>query len=352
MLLRARTTRPVAAIAALLCLPAALRAAPKSAARVAPHSASLVPGEVLRYRLQYHSSIQSNSASPVYTPEAAHQMKISLGAVLRLDVLSVKHSPRFGRLTRIRVTYQTASARVSTDAYDPGAKSLARQYRALRGRSFEFTVDGSGQVIDIAALARLEPDERAREAVREWLRELTLPLGFWRPGMKPGRKWTRVVPLTDAPLAGLAWRTRSVYRADESCPPAPGAPREIARQTCAVIETRLGTTRQKTHGGNTPLAYRRQGLRTSGRWKQSGISRSYISLATGLVTSSTAVDSSQMDLTIAATLSGSRLHYSGQMESSSQLTLIGVHLPRPAKELRKGSAPAQHRPSIRPNLHR
>lgn len=310
-----------------------------------------MPGEVLRYRLQYHSRIKSTSRSPIYTPEAAHEMGISIGAVLRLRVLRVRNSPKLGRLTRLRVTYLTASAQVHTDAYDPGAKSLAQQYRNLSGRSFEFTVDGQGRVLDIAGLASLEPNPRAREAVREWLRELTLPLGLLRPGMKPGHKWSRVVPLAGAPLAGLAWRTRSVYRNDEHCPPAPGAPAAIARQTCAVIETRLSTTRQKTRGGGTPLAYRRQGLRTSGQWKENGISRSYVSLATGLVTSSTAADSSKMDITIVAALSGSRFHYSGQVDSSSQLTLIGFQLPSAARKLPKSPAPAQHRPGTGSNLH-
>lgn len=327
MLPRGLIIRTAAAITALLCLAVALAASPRSAHRVPPHSASLEPGEVLRYRLQYHNSIHSSSTSPIYTPEAAHKMDISLGAVLRLDVLSVKRSPKRGRLTHLRVTYQSATAHVSTDAYDPGAQSLAQQYRALSGHSFEFTIDGDGRVIDISGLDRVESDERARDAVREWLRELTLPLALLHPGTKPGHKWSREVPLASAPLAGLAWRTNSVYRDDEPCPPAPGAPPAIAHQTCAVIETHLSTTRKKKHGNSTPLVYRRQGLRTSGQWKEHGISRSYVSLSTGLVTSSTAVDSSDMDITIAAAVSGSRLHYAGQTESSSQLTLIGSHLP-------------------------
>lgn len=301
----------------------ALAAAP----RASSPRPSLVPGEMLRYRLEYRSAIQSRSAGPIYTPESASHMDVSLSATLRLDVLSVKSDPKLGRLTRLRVTYETSDALVQSNAYDPGAEALAKQYRSLQGRSFEFTIDPEGRVRDITGLARIEPDERARSAVREWMRTLTLPLSLWRPGLKPGKKWSRVVPLAGSPLAGLAWRTKSLYRDDEPCPPAPGAPAALGRETCAVVETQIETVRHGSRSNPTPLAYRRQGLRTSGRWTARGASRSYVSLATGLVTSSTATENSDIDLTITGVLSGSKLHYAGRTQSKSQLTLVAFHLP-------------------------
>lgn len=323
MISRASRTRRAGLIAALLVFPVAAIAAPRAASRLP----SLVPGETLRYRLEYHSTIDSHSKGPIYTPEAAHRMDVSLGAVLRLDVLSVKEDPKLGRLTRLRVSYETSTARVHSDAYDPGAEALEKQYESLRGRSFAFSIDGAGHVRDIAGLANLAPNESGREVIRQWLRELTLPLGLWRSGLKPGRKWSRLVPLADAPLNGLAWRTRSIYLKNESCPPAPGAPAALARETCAVIETRIETIRHGRRGNPTPLEYRRQGLRTSGEWRARGTSLSYVSLETGLVTSSTANERSNVDLTVTAVLSGSKLHYAGQVQSSSQLTLIDFHLP-------------------------
>jgi hypothetical protein len=314
-------------IAALLFFPVAAAAAPRAASRLP----SLAAGETLRYRLEYHSTIDSRSKGPIYTPETAHRMSVSLGAVLRLDVLSVKENPKLGCLTRLRVTYEASTARVHSDAYDPGAAALAKQYESLRGRSFAFTIDAAGRVLDISGLAKLAPNESGREAIRQWLRELTLPLGLWQSGLKPGKKWSRLVPLVDAPLEGLAWRTRSIYLKNESCPPAPGAPAALARQTCAVIETRMETVRRGKHGNPTPPEYRSQGLRTSGDWRARGTSLSYVSLATGLVTSSTASEQSAVDLTIMAALSGSELHYAAQTQSSSQLTLIGFHLPSPPR---------------------
>ncbi len=303
-----------------------------AARRVASPVPALVPGEVLRYQLEYRSTIQSASAGPIYTPEAAHQMDVSLSSRLRLDVLSVKADPKFGPLTRLRVTYETSDALVHTDAYDPGAQALEKQYNSLAGRSFEFSVDGEGRVLEVAGLGRLEPDERARSAVRQWLGTLALPLGLWRKGVKPGKRWSRVVPLADAPLAGLAWRTKSFYSGNQPCPRTPGAPASLARETCAVIETRIDTVREHGSHDPTPLAYSRQGLRTKGSWTGRGESQNYLSLATGLVTNCTATDTNAMNLTITAALGGSALHYAGRWRSSSQLTLVGFHVPAPAPQ--------------------
>lgn len=326
MLSRSVKTGTLGLLVALAALPLPLFAAQ----RAAPPASALVPGEVLRYRLEYRSTIESASAGPIYTPEAAHQMDVSLSARLRLAVLSAKSGPPFGRLTRLRVTYETSDAQVRTDAYDPGAQALEKQYRALAGRSFEFSIDEQGRVREVAGLAQLEPDERARSAVRQWLTTLALPLGLWRKGVQPGKKWSRVVPLANAPLAGLAWRTRSVYSGNQPCPLAPGAPGSLAKETCGVIETRIETVREPGFHNLTPLAYSRQGLRTKGSWTGRGESRNYVSLATGLVTESTATDSDVMNLTITAVLSGSSLHYAGRWQSSSQLTLVGFQLPRVA----------------------
>lgn len=305
---------------ALLLLSAAVaHAAPRAAAPFP----SLVPGESLRYRVEYRSNITSRAAGPISTPESAHHLSVSLSAVLRLDVLAVKSAPKQGTETRLRVTYETCDARVQSDAYDPGAKALEKQYQALQGRSFEFSIDAQGRVGDIAGLDRLEPDPRARSAIRQWLSTLTLPVGLPRPGLKPGKKWKREVPVAGAPLAGLAWRTESLYRDREPCPPAPGASAAIHRETCAVISTKLEAVRHG-HREPTPLAYARQGLRTSGRWLAHGNSLSYISLSTGLVTSSTSTENDTMDITITAALSGSKLRYAGQIQSTSQITLVGL----------------------------
>ena len=316
----ARIKPLVVLLAALLLAGVAAAAA---APRAAPQPPSLLPGESLRYRIEYRSDITSRAAGPISTPESAHRLGVSLSAVMRLDVLGVKAAPRQGTETRLRVTYETCDARVRSDAYDPGAQAIAEQYQALQGRSFEFSVDAQGRVGDLGGLDRLEPDPRARSAIRHWLSTLTLPAGLFGPGMKPGRKWTREVPQPDAPLAGLAWRTESLYRDEQPCPPAPGAPATISRETCAVISTKLEAVRR---GGrnSTPLAYSRQGLRTSGRWLAHGQSLSYISLATGLVTSSTSTENDDMDITITAALSGSHLRYAGRIQSTSQITLVGL----------------------------
>lgn len=286
--------------------------------------AVLVPGESLTYVLEYRSRIVSQSAGPIYTSGGAHRLDISVGVRMRLDVLGVRNSSPQGRLTRLRVTYESCDASVHSDAYDPGAEALEKEYRALQGRSFEFTVNGLGRVGDLRGLDQIEPNEGARNAIRRWLSTITLPLGVWKPGLKPGKKWSRVVPLTDAPLAGLAWHTHSTYRDNETCPRQLSSSSGTAPQTCAVITTRLETVRNNPRGNPTPLSYRRKGLKTSGSWTASGESLSYISLSSGLVASSTATENDTINLTISSTLSGSRLHYAAREQSNSQMALVGV----------------------------
>lgn len=315
--------KAVCGIAVLLLFAASgcgVHAAPRSAV-------GLVPGETLRYLLEYRSTIQSHSAGPIYTPAVAHRLDVSLSARLLVDVLAVETDPKQGRLTRLRVTYESCDASVHSDAYDPGAETLQKQYRDLQGRSLTFTIDEQGRVRGLAGLDKLAPDENARNAIRQWLSGIALPLGLWKSGMKPGKKWSREVPFAGAPLAGLAWRTESTYRDDEPCPAPPGAAKGTPRQTCAVISTQLQTVGGNRHGDATPPTYRRQGLETSGQWMASGESLSYVSLSSGLVASSTATENDSIDLTIAAVLSGSQLRYVSQAQSSSQIALIAATFP-------------------------
>lgn len=314
-------TRLTAGIAAFLLTPALSLAAGRGP-RVG--RVPLVPGESLRYLIEYQSRIESQSTSPIYTASQAHRLDINFDARIRLDVLSAKDVPAQGSWTRLRVTYETCDANTRSDAYDPVAENLAKQYRNLRGRSFEFTIDGHGRVEDIAGLDGLEPDESARNAIRDWLSNITLPLGLWKPGTKPGKKWSREVPLAGAPLEGLAWRTQSAYRNDEVCPAPPAGTATAPAGTCAVISTRLETVRNGSGAGSTPLAYQRHGLETSGHWNTSGESLSYVSLSSGLVVSATATENDTIDLHIASTLSGSRLHYAAREQSSSQIALLST----------------------------
>ncbi|HVC00491.1 MAG TPA: hypothetical protein VNJ12_14325 [Candidatus Dormibacteraeota bacterium] len=333
----ATKTKALGWMAALLLSPAVILGGSR---RAGPSFPTLVPGETLLYVLEYRSSIQSQSAGPIYTAAEAHGLDISVGSRIRLDVLGVRNDPGQGRLTRLRVTYETCDARVHSDAYDPGAETLQKEYGDLRGRWFEFTIDEQGRVRDVVGLDKLEPDENARNAIRQWLSTITVPMGLWKPGLKPGKKWSSEIPLAGIPLAGLAWRTVSSYRDNEPCPPPIGAKPKFPRQSCAVITTRLETVRKGPRGDPTPLAYLRQGLKTSGRWTGSGQSLSYISLSNGLVFSSTATENDMVDLTVASTLSGSRLRYAARTESRSQIALISITLPGGSSHAKHAIGPA------------
>ena len=112
-------------------------------------------------------------------------------------------------------------------------------------------------------------------------------------------------------------------------------------KACAVIVTRLESVHGNARGDRTSSLYRRQGLKTSGHWRARGQSLNYISLATGLLVTSTATESDNIDLTVTSELSGSQLHYAGQEKSNSQIALAGVTLPRQALKsaIPPGSSP-------------
>jgi hypothetical protein len=89
--------------------------------------------------------------------------------------------------------------------------------------------------------------------------------------------------------------------------------------SCAVIVTQFKITR---NGDATPDDYARHDLDTSGTWTGSGGSLETVSLATGILIRSTQKATQNMDVEIASTLSGSKIHYAGHVESQSEISLL------------------------------
>jgi hypothetical protein len=73
---------------------------------------------------------------------------------------------------------------------------------------------------------------------------------------------------------------------------------------------------------DTPEEYRRNGLRTSGTWTGAGESLDSVSLASGLLESSTQTSRQDIDYEITSATTGSRIHHVGQVQSQSEITLV------------------------------
>ena len=301
------------------------------------------PGDVLRYQIETRMTTAGTTTTPIVNPQGATQIKQSADITLRLEVLAVQPGANGAAgPIRLRATYEKSSAISESDAYDPSSAAAVDQYNRLEGHSMEFTVNPGGQLTDVHGLDELFSNPSAAQNLRSWMTGLSSSTSFPPAGIAIGQKWSREVPLTGIPLAGLFWRTEASYLRNELCPAnnagtdvaanAPGAPAATPpksptanSETCAVILTQFTIVHhghRSSSSDESPEDYRRNGLRTSGTWTGSGQSLDSISLSTGHTIRSTQSSSQSLDYAITSTTTGSRLTYKGKIETESQITLL------------------------------
>jgi hypothetical protein len=291
-------------------------------------------GDIFRYHIESRTTTTGTTTSPIKNPEATSQLKQVTDIDVRLDVVGVQPAASgVPGAARLRATYEKASAATETDAYDPTAASLDAQYNNLQGHSMEFTIESDGKISHVSGLDETVSNPSAATAVRAWITAFS-PSASWPPeGIAIGQKWTAERPLENTPLANLLWRTSSSYLRDEPCE-VPGQSPEPARISaaplCAVILTSFDILRHGSANADaTPEDYRHNGLRTSGTWTGKGQSLDTISLQSGMLLRSTKSSTQKMDFEIVSALSGSKMHYAGQVESQSEITLIPSGTPVP-----------------------
>jgi hypothetical protein len=283
------------------------------------------PGQILRYRIALESTSDTRQSGLVRNPQGPAQLSVTWEAIVRLEVLEAEGHAGAGGPLRLRVTYEQSAATVRSDALEPRSEEIKQQYAQLAGRSVEFTFTAGGRVSEIRGLDGLLSDESARAAVHQWLAQLSSAAAAPPAGVVPGQKWSST-QAADLPLAGLSWRTDASYLRDEPCRLAnPSQAADISdRRDCAVILARLALVTTRPLRDPTPEEYRRNGLRTSGRWTGSGESLLYVSLHTGWVVSSTQESTEQMDVTITggAGGQGSTVRQAGAATTRSQVYLL------------------------------
>ena len=294
-------------------------------------------GESFRYHIESRTTTTGTTTTPIANPEAASQLKQVADLEVRLDVVGVQPAANgTPGAARLRATYEKASASTETDAYDPAAASLDAQYNNLQGRFVEFTIESDGKISHITGLDEAVTNPSAAAAVRAWINGFSPSANLPSEGIAIGQKWSAERPLENTPLANLLWRTASSYLRDEPChvpgqatAPAPdsadgAAPRATPPgPLCAVILTSFDILRHGSASADaTPEDYRHNGLRSSGTWTGKGESLDTISLQTGMLLRSTQTSTQKMDFEIVSALSGSRIHYAGQVETHSEITLM------------------------------
>ena len=313
--------------------------APPSNPRIDLHP-KLVAGEVLRYQVQLQTVTDTKRSGAVSDPQGPSRLTVTWDATVRLDVLGQaspsaanSQAPRrsdgraagaesnaSGVPVRIRTTYERSTASVKSESPDPQAEDIEQRYNRLEGQVIEFTVGTDGHISDVHGLEAVLDSDQVRQAAEQWMAQVSGP-AIPPQGLAIGQTWDSAQPATSMPLAGMIWRSNSSYVRNEPCRPAEtiaaGSPREL----CAVILTRQSVVPQKQLRDPTPEDYRRNGLRTSGRWSGSGEGLSYVSLQTRAAVSVTQDSSQQIDFTVSNS-SGRSIRYAGTVETHTSVALL------------------------------
>jgi len=333
----------VALIAAFTLLPTTGGGAASQRIHLTPN---FTMGDSFRYHIESRTTTTGTATTPIVNPEAASQLKQVADFEVRLDVVGVQPAVNaVPGATRLRATYDKASATTETDAYDSAAAALDAQYNNLQGHSVEFTIEADGKISHITGLDEVVSNPSAAAAVRAWIDRFSPGANLPPEGIAIGQKWSAERPLDNTPLANLLWRTVSSYLRDEACeqpgqsaspaqnsaatshaaPAATPAPHSTPSTAplCAVILTSFDILRRgPANADATPEDYRHNGLRTSGTWTGKGESLDTISLRSGTLLRSTQTSTQKIDFEIVSAVSGSKIHYAGQVETQSEITLM------------------------------
>jgi hypothetical protein len=283
-------------------------------------------GESVRYRIETRTSSNEHTVTPIMNPEGASQYRQSTRLVLRLDALgSDPKPPASNEAPRFRATFELANSDSEANGYAPQAAKLDEAVDNLKGQSFEFSIAPGNKLAEVQNLSEIAADREVAARVLSWVHVLFAPVDIPAAGIEIGQKWSNERPVAGLPLTGVIWRNESKYLRDESCATSSGvksAPGS-AQGTCAVLLTRFSIFRHGSeHSDATPEAYIHNGLRTSGKWTGSGQSLDAISLASGLLVSSTQTATQEMDYEIHSASSGSRIHHTGRTTTQTEITLL------------------------------
>jgi hypothetical protein len=307
------------------------------------------PGEVLHYQIEMNNVSKGKSGGLVEDPEAASQLKQSTSVLVRLDVLAVNPSAPSKSASEKSgsgsgapaATTKPASEKSATDTTAASARDAAAT-AGTQGQSLEFTLGADGRVGHLAGLDKVLADPSAAATAQGWMSNISPAGGFPKRGIEVGEKWKSEEKLLGAPLKGTVWRAESTYLRDEPCtlgsPDTPGlaaasasgpAPQETTptppTDSCAVVLTHFKILQIDPTDNLTPPAYAKAGLVMAGSWLGEGESLSHISLRTGFVVSVTQRATQQMDFTISTHTADTRLTYTGEVTSQTEIQLLDTH---------------------------
>jgi hypothetical protein len=288
----------------------------------------LVTGQILNYRISYHTERKAKTQSAFITAESAVNPNVDLRALLRLEVLGLEaRGARF--ILHARTTYQT----LDTSAESAGATSRKPATPepvspVPQPVAVEFTISPDGRVSDVKNLDVLPPDQQ--EAWKEWVARFAAGAAFPEKGIALAEKWKSEEPeKTASPIAGLTWIRESVYLRNEPCRPMKLTPlgdfassSDVPAETCAVIFTSATLKQKSSPDKTTPEDFKLHDLHTNGTASGDNKTVLYISLSTGLLVRSSDDADQRMDVTIATSDLNNHVHYAIHAQSSAEIFLL------------------------------
>ncbi len=315
----------------LIVMPLTFAALSVAAGRRVTIAPQFLPGEILRYQIESSDVTAGQTTAPIANPEGGTQSKQRIFTFsVRLDTLGSDPRSSSGTV-RLRATCEKSTAAIAGRC----ARSEIRlrmsddRYNSMEGHSLEIVMQANGQLAVAQGSDSVFTDPTVAGALLSWLGRIFYG-GVPRGGVSQGEKWKSDRALPALPLSGLTWHTESTYLRNEPCEAGPAtigaglrATESAGEGECAVLLTRFEISRSGSSKSDaTPDEYRRNGLRTSGKWSGSGQSLDSISLAHGLLVKSTQTSSQDLDYRITSASTGSSIHHKGHIESRSEITLL------------------------------
>jgi hypothetical protein len=254
----------------------------------------------LHGRVQRHVKTESRVAS-ILQP---HETKLEFSGRLKLKIKKSKLEN--GR----PVVRATAEFEYSNN--EPKAPAAEKSI-------VEFTIDGSGQVKELAGLDNLDP--LGRIAWQFWISRFafgwTLPAG----DLKHGAKWKSEEPENSpAPIARLTWERETTYGENAACPVFPA-------ETCAVFYTSARLKQKSPAKDTTPDDYKLRELKTSGTANGTTESFATISQQTGLAVRGSEDVKQSMNVVIVKADQSNGVKYTIDAVSHFEMLLVPASAP-------------------------
>jgi len=289
-----------------------------------------IPGQTFRYEMEFETKTDTQRSGLGTDPQGPTSLVVNWNSTVRMEFFSAAAGTPGG--IRLRTTYEKSAATVTTDSFDPAAAETMDQYKKLEGKVVEFTLDANGKVKTVAGLEGIVDTQKASQSARDWISQLSASAGAPPGGVIVGQTWVSDQTADSLPIAGLVWRTDSTYLRNEPCRPVnAGIPQAggsadsavvlPSMMDCAVILANLNLVRAKASRDQTPADLRKNGVQSEGKWKGSGQSLLYVSLASGMVVSVTQTGTEQMDVKLTSNRNTS-MRYAGTITSRSQVALV------------------------------